>query len=120
MCCAQSADLSPEEVTRLNMDKSALLQRLIQEYGGDPLMLLGELQVSASPDFMLSNQVRQKARLGLVVRDSICSGHPALTDWQHTHKNTACHLAKSLHLQSYSILHMCLGIPLRISCIACH
>lgn len=30
------------------MDKSALLQRLIdKEYGGDPLMLLGELQVAA-------------------------------------------------------------------------
>lgn len=45
-CCAQGADLSPEEVTRLNMDKSALLQRLIEEYGGNALMLLGELQVS--------------------------------------------------------------------------
>ena len=44
--CAQGAELSPEELTRLNMDKSALLQRLIQEYGGDALMLLGELQVS--------------------------------------------------------------------------
>lgn len=44
---AQGAELSPEELTRLNMDKSALLQQLIQEYGGDALMLLGELQVSS-------------------------------------------------------------------------
>lgn len=43
---AQGADLSPEEATRLNMDKSALLQQMIdREYGGNPLMLLGELQV---------------------------------------------------------------------------
>ena len=40
--------MSPEELTRLNMDKSALLRRLIEEYGGEALMLLGELQVSIS------------------------------------------------------------------------
>lgn len=38
--------MSPAEVTRLNMDKSALLQSMIgREYGGDRQMLLGELQV---------------------------------------------------------------------------
>ena len=41
----QGTNLSPEEITRLNMDKSALLQQLVQEYNGEPLMLLGELQV---------------------------------------------------------------------------
>ena len=42
----QGSDLSPAEVTRLNMDKSALLQQVVdKEYGGDPQMLLGELQV---------------------------------------------------------------------------
>ena len=42
----QGPDLIPAEVTRLNMDKSALLQQVVdREYGGDPEMLLGELQV---------------------------------------------------------------------------
>ena len=46
---AQGADLSPEEVTRLNMDKSALLGHLIDsQYGAEAVMLLGELQVSNS------------------------------------------------------------------------
>lgn len=44
--CMQGADMCPAEVTRLNMDKSALLQSMIgREYGRDPQMLLGELQV---------------------------------------------------------------------------
>ena len=42
----QGPDLSPAEVTRLNMDKSALLQQVVdREYDRDPQMLLGELQV---------------------------------------------------------------------------
>ena len=46
----QGPDLSPAEVTRLNMDKSSLLQQVVdREYGGDPQMLLGELQVRPVP-----------------------------------------------------------------------
>ena len=46
----QGPNLSPAEVTRLNMDKSALLQQVVdKEYGGDRQMLLGELQVYLVP-----------------------------------------------------------------------
>jgi hypothetical protein len=42
----QGAGKNPAEITRMNMDKSALLQSMIdKEYSGDPHMLLGELQV---------------------------------------------------------------------------
>lgn len=45
------------------MDKSALLQRLIdKEYGGDPLMLLGELQVRGCCILYLVLRVVNKGR----------------------------------------------------------
>lgn len=43
----QGQGLSPQELTALNLDKSALLEQIIEkEYGGKEDHLLGELQVS--------------------------------------------------------------------------
>lgn len=96
--------MSPEELTRLNMDKSALLRRLIEEYGGEALMLLGELQVSISQTLYSMSLSRTKilrccgawgepCSMCIASRIGTRSGQLVIMqDWKHMCKHAACHL----------------------------